>query len=100
LQINGGIFFATTAGTVVSQRNFLRDMKIFCKRLGIEGVRISPHTIRHSYAIWYLTKGGDLYTLARTLGHSSIAVTQIYLRSMGIEQVQEAHQRFSPLARK
>jgi integrase/recombinase XerD len=98
LKINGGILFPTTLQTQVGQRNFLRDMKIFCKRMKIEGVRVSPHTLRHSYAIWYLVNGGDIYTLSRTLGHSSIAVTEIYLRNMGMEQIQKAHQQFSPLS--
>jgi integrase/recombinase XerD len=100
LKIDGGILFPTTMATQVGQRNFLRDMKTFCKKLGISGIRISPHTLRHSYAIWYLVNGGDLYTLSRTLGHSSIAVTEIYLRSMGIEQIQRAHQKFTPLAKR
>lgn len=100
LQINGGNLFPTMSGHPVSVRNFQRDMKIFCRKLGITGVRVSPHTLRHSYAIWYLVNGGDLYTLSRTLGHSSIAVTEIYLRSMGIEQVAMAHQQFSPLAKR
>lgn len=100
LNINGGYLFPTMSCRTVSVRNFQRDMKIFCKKLGITGVRVSPHTLRHSYAIWYLVNGGDLYTLSRTLGHSSIAVTQIYLRSMGIEQVTSAHQQFSPLSKR
>lgn len=100
IKVNGGYLFPTMAGTAVNQRNFLRDMKILCEKLGIRGVRVSPHTLRHSYAIWYLVNGGDLYTLSRTLGHSSIAVTEIYLRNMGIEQVQTAHQKFSPLSKR
>ncbi len=52
LRVNGGNLFPTISGRTMSQRNFLRDMKAFCKKLGIEGVRVSPHTIRHSYAIW------------------------------------------------
>ena len=100
LQINGGFLFPRTAQTQVGQRNFLRAMRIFCKKLGITGVRASPHTLRHSYAIWYLVNGGDLYTLSRTLGHSSIAVTEIYLKNMGMEQIQKAHQQFSLLSKR
>lgn len=92
--------FPTATNRPVGQRNFLRDMKRFCERLGITDVRVSPHSLRHSYAVWYLMNGGDLYTLSRTLGHSSISVTQIYLRSMGIEQVTEAHENFSPLSKR
>jgi site-specific recombinase XerD len=46
-----------------------------------------------------VTNGGDLYRLSRILGHQSISTTQIYLRSMGLEHLQEGHSRLSPLAR-
>ncbi|HZS45823.1 MAG TPA: tyrosine-type recombinase/integrase [Blastocatellia bacterium] len=97
--IKSEYLFPTTTGNQVSVRNFERDMKTLCERIGIEGVRVSPHTLRHSYAIHYLGNGGDLFTLSKNLGHSSISTTQIYLRSMGIEQRQEAHNKFSPLAK-
>lgn len=47
-----------------------------------QGVRVSAHTFRHTYAQSYLEKGGDVYMLSRTLGHTSVAVTEIYLRSL------------------
>lgn len=95
----GSLLFPTKNGTKVGYHNFLRDFKIHCKDLGIENVRISPHGLRHYFAQHYLRQGGDLYRLSRILGHTNIATTQIYLRSMNIEAIKEAHQKFSPLAR-
>jgi len=40
---------------------------------------ISPHKLRHTYAINWITKGGDIRTLQKILGHSSIKTTEIYL---------------------
>lgn len=40
---------------------------------------ITPHKLRHTMAIYWITKGGDLRTLQRILGHSSIRTTEIYL---------------------
>lgn len=61
----------------------------------VTGVRCSAHTFRHSFAVNYLRATGDLYKLARILGHSTTQVTEIYLRSVtakdarrGMSQVQ------------
>lgn len=48
---------------------------------GIEGVRCSAHTFRHTYAINYLAAGGDVYKLSRLLGHTGVGVTENYLRA-------------------
>ena len=83
----------------MNYHNLLRDFKMHCKALGITDARISPHGLRHYFAQHYLRRGGDLYRLSRILGHTNIATTQIYLRSMGIETIREAHQQFSPLVK-
>lgn len=48
---------------------------------GVEGVRCSAHTFRHTYAVSYLAAGGDVYKLSRLLGHTSVSVTEHYLRA-------------------
>lgn len=49
---------------------------------GIEGIRVSPHTCRHTFAQQSLKHGLDLYSLSRLLGHESVSITQIYLHSL------------------
>jgi len=68
-------------------------------KAGITGVRCSPHTLRHTCAVSYLRAGGDLLTLQRLLGHSSVAVTQRYLESIKSEDVANAHKAYSPVDR-
>jgi integrase/recombinase XerD len=90
-------FFPSKNGSKYMYDNLRRDMRSLAENLGIYGVRVSPHTLRHYFAIHFLRRGGDLYTLSRILGHTNIQTTQIYLRSMGIEQIRESHLRLSPL---
>jgi integrase/recombinase XerD len=91
--------FATKSGTSVSVRNSNRDFKVMCGQAGITGVRCSWHTLRHSFAVNYLRKGGNLYYLQRILGHSSIKTTETYLKSLGIEDLQKVHDGLSLLSR-
>ncbi len=55
------------------------------RRLGewgrVKGVRCSPHSMRHTYAVNYLTAGGSIYDLSRLLGHASVQTTENYLRA-------------------
>lgn len=56
---------------------------------GIEGIRISPHTCRHTNAQQLLKQGLDVYTISRLLGHENIAITQTYLRSLSNDSILE-----------
>ncbi len=42
------------------------------------GEDVTFHTLRHTFASWYMINGGDLYRLQKYLGHSEIALTQRY----------------------
>jgi len=91
------LVFSTRTGTGLTDRNTARDMRELGRRLRITGVRFSPHTLRHTFAVTFLRNGGDVYMLSRILGHSNITTTTVYLRSIGIEALAQAHQKFSPL---
>jgi integrase/recombinase XerD len=91
------LVFETRTGTKMTVRNFQREFKELGKRLKLTEVRMSPHTCRHTLACEYLRRGGDLEFLRRILGHSSILTTQKYLRSLGVVDLQAAHEGPSPL---
>ena len=91
------LLFATKHHTKLTVRNFLRDFKKLGERLRIKDVRISPHTLRHTFAVNYLRRGGNLEFLRRILGHSSILTTQKYLKSLGVEDLQAVHSGLSLL---
>ena len=62
---------------------------------GLEAVRCSPHTFRHTCAIWMLRGGANVYTVQQLLGHTSLAMTRRYLAIVDAD-VEAQHRRFSP----
>ena len=48
------------------------------RRAEIEDFRF--HDLRHTFASWYMMNGGDLYELAKILGHSNIKMTERYAK--------------------
>lgn len=66
------------------------------KKAGISGVRCSPHTLRHTFAKAYLINGGDIFSLQRILGHSSLASVRTYLNLFAAD-LKNQHRRFSPV---
>jgi site-specific recombinase XerD len=91
--------FPTHHGTRLSQRNCLRDFKHLAQKVGIVGTRTSFHVLRHTFAVNYLRAGGNVFYLQRILGHSTLEMTNRYVRSLGIEDLQAAHNRLSLLSR-
>jgi len=76
--------------------NFEKNYKKYCNRVGIE--ECSPHGLRNNFAKRFLMSGGDIYTLSRILGHSSVKVTEQCYLDLDDEDIRKNYQRYSPLA--
>jgi len=75
---------------------FAKLLKLYAKRSGVSGPRVSPHTFRHYFAVKYLREGGDPMSLARILGHTSLNMTQVYVKYTGSD-LQQQHDKASPV---
>lgn len=95
---NHGFVFCTRHGGKVYYRSALDQFKRLCKKQGVFGVRLSWHTLRHTFATAYLREGGNLIYLSRVLGHSDVSTTQMYVRSQS-KDLAMVHRKTSLLSR-
>jgi integrase/recombinase XerD len=66
---------------------------------GIDDVRLSSHTFRHTFACMYLDAGGDVFSLSREMGHTDVKTTERYLRNFTSKNARAHHDEHSPLNR-
>jgi integrase/recombinase XerD len=92
------LVFCTRNGTRYSYRNCWRDFRILANKLGVVGVRVSPHTFRHTFARNYLREGGNVFYLSKALGHTNIQTTKQYIE-VETEDLTQAHLKTSILSR-
>jgi len=67
--------------------------------VGITGVRASPHTFRHTFAINFLRGGGNIFDLQTLGGWESLDMVKRYAQTLNIDDALKAHRRFSPVDR-
>ena len=90
--------FSKKNGTPITSDTIERMVKKYAIKAGINK-KVTPHTLRHSFATHLLEGGADLRLVQEMLGHVDIATTQIYTH-LDTSYLQEVHRSFHPRARK
>ncbi|MFH1380323.1 MAG: site-specific tyrosine recombinase XerD [bacterium] len=86
--------FISRLGKPLSRVEFFRQVKHYVQLAGITK-KLSPHSLRHSFATHLLKGGADLRAVQEMLGHANIATTQIYTH-VEKEQLKAAHKKYHP----
>jgi integrase/recombinase XerD len=92
----GGAVFLSDQGRRLGRNHAWHAVKRAAAAAGL-GDRVSPHTLRHSFATHLLEGGADLRVVQELLGHASISTTQIYTHLTG-ERIREVYARAHPRA--
>lgn len=87
--------FCTNQGKPLSIANYETNFKIYSKRVGLDNAH--PHMLRNNFAKRFLMNGGDIYTLSRILGHSSVTVTEKAYLDLNDEDLRINYAPYSPL---
>ncbi|MHB9132354.1 MAG: tyrosine-type recombinase/integrase [Armatimonadota bacterium] len=88
-------FFLSCYGDPLDRFRVAKALAECGRRAGVTGVRISPHTFRHTFAVMYLRNGGDVFSLQKMLGHTDLTMTRRYAE-LSQTDVIEKHRQFSP----
>ena len=92
----GGPLFVSTRGRRLGRMAAWRTVQSAAVSAELTG-RVTPHTLRHSFATHLLEGGADLRVVQELLGHASITTTQLYTHLTG-ERIRQVYARAHPRA--
>ena len=86
--------FTNCSGKAMSRQGFWKVLKGYADDAGIQR-DITPHTLRHSFAVHMLQNGADIRSVQEMLGHSDISTTQVYL-GMNVNKMRDVYMKTHP----
>jgi integrase/recombinase XerD len=86
----------TATGVALTPHRLGELMRYAGRAADLRGVRVSPHTLRHTFAIEFLRNGGGELALQKALGHRSLDMVKIYAELTEVD-LAHAHRAASPL---
>lgn len=90
--------FVTLDGRPLGVRSFQAALHKYGENAGITDIRVSPHTLRHTFAKMYILNDGDPYSLQDILGHTSQDMVKRYV-NLWRPEMRSKHLKSSPMKR-
>ena len=88
--------FVNVNGARMSRQGFWKILKHYQQAAGIEK-EITPHTLRHSFAVHLLENGADIDSLQELMGHCDISSTQVYTQMVN-QKIKSVYKKCHPKA--
>ncbi|MCL6627503.1 MAG: tyrosine-type recombinase/integrase [Alicyclobacillus shizuokensis] len=102
LEARGGVesqaLFVTVDDKRISKRYVQELIQRYGEQAHIRDVRVSPHTFRHTMAKFYILACGDIFSLQKILGHSTLDMVRIFVDMFSMD-LQMQHRKFSFMPR-
>lgn len=75
--------FVNCSGKHMSRQGLWKILKYYGAKAGIDEKKITPHVLRHSFALHLVQNGANIFAVQEMMGHSVVATTQIYENMKG-----------------